>query len=182
MAQPLLLIVLGLILILFGRSLYWAFLAVAGFLMGMELAADLLADQEPWVRFLAALAAGALGAILGVLAQRIAFAVGGFFAGGYLTLSLLDHVPQIPPSNLWFLVGGILGAIVAAMVLDWAIIVLASLAGAVAVMSGIQGFEAWKLPIEAHTLGVVALAAVGIFVQGRRLNGAGELPAAPPAA
>src|SRR5262245_22452200 len=104
MAQPLLLILLGLILLFFGRSLYWAFVAVAGFLMGMELAADLLTDQQAWVRFLAALAAGAIGAIVGVLAQRIAFAVGGFFAGGYLTLELLNHFPQIPPSNLWFLV------------------------------------------------------------------------------
>lgn len=118
---------------------------------------------------------------MGVLAQRIAFAVGGFFAGGYLTLELLNHFPQAPPSNLWFIVGGILGAIVAAMLLDWAIIVLASLAGAVAVMSGLEGLGVLRLPIEAHALGVVALAAVGIFAQGRRLNGARRTPTAPPA-
>ena len=182
MAQPLLLIVLGLILVFSGRRLYWAFVAVAGFLMGMELAADLLAESEPWVRFLAAIAAGALGAIVGVLAQRIAFAIGGFFAGGYLTLELLNHFPQVPPSNVWFLVGGILGAIVAAMLLDWAIIVLASLAGAVAVMSGLAGLEAIRLPSEAHILGVIAITAVGVIVQGRRLNGAREVPTAPPAA
>jgi len=182
MAQPWLLIVLGLLLVFFGRSLYWAFVAVAGFLMGMELAADLLAENEPWVRFLAAIAAGALGAIVGVLAQRIAFAIGGFFAGGYLTLELLNHFPQIPPSNLWFLIGGILGAIVAAMLLDWAIIVLASLAGAVAVMSGLAGLEVIRLPSEAHILGVVSLAAIGVFVQGRRMKGARGSSTTTPAA
>jgi hypothetical protein len=77
-------LLLGFLLLFFGRKLYWAFVAVAGFLLGMELAAELFAEQAEWVRMLIALAGGVIGAILGILFQRIAFAIGGLFAGGYL--------------------------------------------------------------------------------------------------
>ncbi len=40
-----------------------------------------------------------------------------------------------PHSQIWMIVGGIIGAIVAAMAMDWAIIVLSSLAGATAILS-----------------------------------------------
>jgi hypothetical protein len=176
MAPSLLLALLGLVLLFFGRTLYWAFVAVAGFLMGLELAADLLADQPGWVQFLAAIAAGVLGAIVGIFVQRLAFAVGGFFAGGYLTLALFDRLPEAAQSNFWFIVGGVIGAIVAALVMDWAIVVLSSLAGAVAIVS------IFNMHIEFHIVAVLALAAFGIIVQGRRLTGSQGAAPAPPVA
>src|SRR5262245_61394763 len=76
-------VVLGIIVLLFGRSLYWAFIAIAGFLLGMALANQWLADKPDWIRILAAVGGGVVGAVLGILIQRLAFAIGGFFAGGY---------------------------------------------------------------------------------------------------
>jgi len=172
--MPIVIIVLGLLLLFFGRSLYWAFVAVAGFLMGLELAADLLADQPRMIQILAAIAAGVLGAVIGVVAQRVAFAIGGFFAGGYLALSLVDRLPEASQSNLWFIVGGVIGAIIAALVLDWAIIVLSSIA--VAVMSP------FALRPELHVLAMLGLAVLGVVAQGSRLRGPrAELPPPQPA-
>ena len=84
---------------------------------------------------LVALLGGILGAVLSMPFQRIAFSIGGLFAGGYLGL-VLARAAGLPGEPLvWFVIGAILGAIVAALVMDWAIIVLSSLAGAAAVVN-----------------------------------------------
>ena len=157
-------IILGLMLLFFGRSLYWAFVAVAGFFVGWELAAQFLAEQADWIRILVALGAGVIGAILGMLVQRIAFAIAGLFAGGYLALVLAREAGLPGEPMIWFVIGAILGAIVAVLVMDWAIIVLSSMAGASAV---VDPFD-WEPTVTA--LAFVGLAALGIIVQGRRLQ------------
>jgi hypothetical protein len=155
---------MGTLLLFYGRTLYWAFVAVAGFLVGFELAAEFLADQAEGVRILVALLGGVLGAILGLLAQRAAFAIGGLFAGGYLALALA-HAADLPGEPLvWFVIGAILGAIVAALIMDWAIITLSSLAGAAAIVAELH------LSDSIATLLFVALSATGIIIQGRRLR------------
>jgi hypothetical protein len=163
-------LLLGILLLLFGRTLYWLFVAVAGFLVGFELAAVLLAEQAEGVRLLAAVVGGVLGAILGMLAQRIAFAIGGLFAGGYLGLALAREAGAAGDPLIWFAIGGILGAIAAALVMDWAIIALSSLAGAAAIIGQ------FDLDATITTLLFVALVAVGIVVQGRRLRPVAAAP------
>jgi hypothetical protein len=46
----------------------------------------LLPDQAQWICFLVAVGAGFLGTLLAVLAQRVAFALAGFYGGAYLAL------------------------------------------------------------------------------------------------
>jgi hypothetical protein len=157
-------LLLGIVLLLFGRTLYWVFVAAVGFLVGFELAAQLLADRAEGVRLLAALLGGVLGAILGMFAQRVAFSIGGLFAGGYLGL-VLARAAGVPGEPIvWFVIGGILGAIVAAWIMDWAIIALSSLAGAAAIVGQ------FALDPSIAMLLFVALTAVGVVVQGRRLR------------
>jgi hypothetical protein len=161
-------LLLGILLLLYGRTLYWVFVAVAGFLVGFELGVELLAEQAEWVRLLAAVVGGILGAILGMFAQRVAFSIGGLFAGGYLGLALA-HGAEIPGEPIvWLAVGAILGAIIAALVMDWAIIVLSSLAGAAAIVGTARA--QFDLEATVAMLLVVALALLGIVVQGRRLR------------
>ncbi|HJQ80603.1 MAG TPA: DUF4203 domain-containing protein [Lacipirellulaceae bacterium] len=160
-------LILGIVLLLYGRTLYWVFVAVAGFFVGVELGTQLLADQAEWVRILAAVACGILGAILGMLAQRVAFCVGGLFAGGYLGLTLAGAAELPGEPLIWFAVGGILGAIIAALVMDWAIIALSSLAGAAAIVGQ------FELDATVATLLFIALAVIGMAFQGRRLRLAG---------
>jgi hypothetical protein len=157
-------LLLGILLVLYGRALYWAFVAVAGFLVGLELAPALLTDQTESVRLFAALLGGVLGALLGVIAQRVAFSIGGLFAGGYLGL-VLARASEISGEPLvWFVVGGILGAIIAAMLIDWAIIGLSSLVGAAAIV------DQFALDTTIATFLFIAITAIGIVVQGRRLR------------
>jgi hypothetical protein len=158
-------VLLGIVMLLFGRTLYWAFIAIAGFLVGMALADQWLADKDQWIRILAAVGAGVVGAVLGIFIQRLAFAIGGFFAGGYLATAIATqmHAPGDP--NIWLIAGGVLGAIVAALVMDWAIIILSSLAGATAILSPFAG----KLGDQLFPVLFVALAVIGIIFQGRRL-------------
>jgi hypothetical protein len=162
-------LLLGVLLLLFGRTLYWVFIAVAGFLLGFELAARYLADQPESIQLLVAIGGGVLGAILGMLAQRVAFAIGGLFAGGYVAMALI-RAAGIPGEPLvWFAVGGVLGAIIAALMMDWAIIALSSLAGAAAIV------DQFQLEASLAMLLLVALTVVGVVVQARRLR-----PVAPP--
>lgn len=166
----------GVVVLLFGRALYWAFVAIVGFFIGMK-----LAETWPWlnqqtqvVQLLVALGCGVLGVILGLLVQRLAFAIGGFFAGGYLALAIAARFHLGGDPNIWFIVGGIIGAIVAAMIMDWAIIVLSSLAGAAAILTPFQ------TKLDDRVIGILflVLAVVGIVFQSRSL----VRPVSPPAA
>jgi hypothetical protein len=165
-------ILIGILLLLYGRTLYWAFVAVAGFLVGFELGEEFFAKLAESVRVLIAILTGILGAALGMLAQRVAFAIGGLFAGGYLAL-ILSHAARLPGEPIvWVVIGAILGAIIAALVMDWAIIVLSSLAGAAAIVGELN------LSDSLVTLVFIALSVIGVMVQGRRLRYAAYGPPA----
>ncbi len=174
-AIPVVTVALGILLLLFGRSLYWAAIAAIGFLAGMALANQLLADKEQWIRIAVAIGAGLVGAIIGIALQRLAFAICGFFAGAYLAMHIAMHFQAGGDPKIWMLIGGVIGAIIAAMIMDWAIIVLTSLAGAVAVISPFQA------KFDERVLGIafVVIAAIGIVFQSRMMVAAPP-PAAPP--
>jgi Domain of unknown function (DUF4203) len=172
---PVVLVLLGIVVLLFGRSLYWAFIAIAGFLVGMALANEWLADKSEWIRILAAVGAGLIGAVVGILVQRLAFAIGGFFAGGYLALALATRWRMGGDPHIWMIVGGVIGAIAAAMIMDWAIIVLSSLAGAAAILVPFQA----KLDDKMLPVAFLVLAVIGIVFQGRRMMSAPPTTAPP---
>ena len=164
-------VLLGIVLLLFGRKLYWAFVAIAGFLIGMQLANEYLADKDQWIRIAASVGAGVIGAILGMFLQRLGFAIGGFFAGAYLAFRIFEHFhPQGDP-HIWMIIGGVIGAVIAALVMDWAIIVISALAGAAAILSPFTTLE----PQMANVL-FILLACVGVVFQSQMLAG----PVAPP--
>jgi predicted neutral ceramidase superfamily lipid hydrolase len=156
-------IILGLILLVFGLKLFWLFVAVAGFLSGMLFGDLLLPDQAQWIRLLVAVGAGVLGALLAVLAQRVAFALAGFYGGAYLALILAQSLGGEGRSMLLFVVAGVIGAIIATLIMDRAIIVISSLVGAGVVV------EALPLGQGVRILIFMALVAAGILVQERLL-------------
>ena len=51
-------LLMGVLLVLYGRTLYWVFVAVAGFLLGFALATEFLAAQAESVRIIVAFLAG----------------------------------------------------------------------------------------------------------------------------
>jgi hypothetical protein len=162
--------VVGLVLLFFGRSLFWVFVALAGFLLGVRLSEVALADETAWVGLLAAIGAGVVGALVALLAQRVGFALAGLFAGGNLTVSALPFFHVGGSSMTWIAVGSALGALIAILVMDWALIFLSCLVGAGAVVRGLGVGPGVAAALYA------ALVAVGVLFQGRRLA-----PAPPPA-
>lgn len=153
-------IVAGVLLLAFGRRLFWLFVAIVGFLVGVNLAATLFPDNA-MVGLLAGIALGGVAAVAAVFIQRLAVFLGGFLAGGYLAVTLLGMVFTTMGSNSWlpFVVGGILGALLMSVVFDWALIILSSLTGAILIARYLP------LPGQFTAIVVVALFIIGMVTQ-----------------
>jgi len=154
----------GAVLLLLGRKLFWLFVAVAGIYVGVEMAGALLAEQPAWIIWLVAIAAGLFGAILGMLFQRVGFALAGFYAGAYIALVMAERFAPGAMGVATFFIGGLAGAVVAALVTDWAIIVLSCLVGAALVVPFLGLGDAANLIV------YVGLVALGIIVQAQFLG------------
>lgn len=128
-------ILLGCIVLLAGRNIFWLFIGLAGFLVGTELAEIWLVGQPKWLIISTAVAVGLIGALLSILYQRVAFALGGFYAASYLALVFSVRLGFDATPISVVLIAGLFGAILAALLMDWAIIFLSSLAGAAAIVS-----------------------------------------------
>ena len=117
-------ILLGIGLLLFGRQLFWLFVAVMGFLVGLDWVAPLLPNSPSWLGLLIAVSIGVLGAVLVWLWQWVAVGIAGFLAGGYLTGHLLQASGMATgsmPGGV-FVLGGLVGALLMIAVFDWALI------------------------------------------------------------
>jgi hypothetical protein len=159
-------IMVGFFLLLLGRRLFWVFVAVIGFLWGMALAAQWMANESQWVMIVVGLIAGLIGAALAMLFQRIAIGVAGFLAGSYLAAYLLPLLWVDPGQFTWSLsiIAGIIGAVLFFVIFDWALIVLSSLIGA-----SMIGQAATPDP-QNQMLIFLILLVIGIFVQAGMLR------------
>jgi Domain of unknown function (DUF4203) len=154
-------IFLGVLLLVFGRRLFWLFVALVGFLLGMEFTWVILGDQPKWVMLCIGLGTGLIGALLAVLVERVAFALAGFYAGAYLALIGVHSFGVGGNPILLFVVAGLIGAIFAALIMDWVIIVLSSLVGSGAVVASL-GLEQ-----KVSFLVFLVLALSGTFLQAK---------------
>ncbi|HEY4270976.1 MAG TPA: DUF4203 domain-containing protein [Candidatus Udaeobacter sp.] len=154
-------VLIGIVILFFGRKLFWLCVAAVGFAVGVEIAPQLIHEPSAIVALLIALVFGVLGALLALFLQKIAIAVLGFLAGGKLAsaIAVAFFVHYAQYSTIIFVVGGIIGAILLLAVFDWALIVVSSFIGAYLIQSAIV------LPPTGSTLVFVGLAIVGIFVQ-----------------
>lgn len=156
-------IIAGALLLLFGRKIFWLFVAVVGFLIGMTYIPNLLPGQPETVILTVSLISGLLGALLSVLLQKFAVGLAGLAAGGYIAYYLLQTVAINVGDYQWLAVfaGALLGAVLAGSMYDWALILITSASGAVVI--------AQKLPINMPLSGFVLLAlfVVGIVAQGQ---------------
>lgn len=124
----------GILILFLGRQLLWLIVAIAGFVIGFNLAEQLIgANVATGLLLVIGVVGGIIGALLAVFAQRLAVAVAGFLAGGYLLLSLMGAISAAEDgtlSTVLFIVGGVIGAILISALLDPALIVLSSALGA----------------------------------------------------
>ena len=150
-------------LLLVGRRLFWLFVAVIGFAIGVQIAARMLHGSELLV-ILAGLGFGILFAVLAIFVETMAIGVAGFLGGGYIFLSIARAFGFDRTAFTWiiFIAGGIIGAALIAVLFDWALILLSSLAGASMVVEDIQfgRFAAALIFITALAIGVSIQASI----------------------
>jgi len=151
----------GIILLAFGRRLFWIFVAIAGFLAGLEMSGVMLIGQPQWLHILVAVGAGLLGAFLAMLAQGLAFTMAGFFAGVYLAATLAPALMMAGPGNIQFYIigAGAIGALLAFLLMDPAIVVLSSMVGAGAIVGELG------LAPSIRAVVFIILTATGILIQ-----------------
>jgi len=154
-------VLIGVVILFFGRKLFWLCVAAVGFAVGVEIAPLLVNESSSLLALLIALIFGVLGALLALFLQKVAIAVLGFLAGGKLATAIAAafFVQYAQYSTIIFVIGGIIGAILLLALFGWALIVVSSFIGAYLIQSAIV------LPPTGSTLVFIGLAMVGIFVQ-----------------
>ena len=128
---------IGGVSLFFGRRVYWAFVAVAGFLLGLTLGPVIMSGVDPtwqpWLTLLLAL----VFAILSFMMYKVMIAISGAIGLGNLALLLAQpNLPEWAVVTLTIL-GGIIGLVVALALFDWGLMLFSSLASASLVTSGL---------------------------------------------
>jgi len=164
---PILSVLIGAIILFFGRKVFWLCVAAVGFAAGVEFAPHLIHEPSAVLQLSVAIIFGFIGALLALFLQKIAIAVAGFLAGGKLALALVAaffvHGPNYP--GVTFIIGGIIGAILLLSLFDWALIAMSAVVGAYLIGHTIV------LPPTGATILFVGLAALGIVVQAAAFRG-----------
>jgi len=170
---PILSILIGVVILLFGRKLFWLCVAAIGFAAGVELAPHLVQDPSALLSLTIALLLGIIGALLALFLQKIAIAVLGFLAGGKLAgaIAAAFFVHYAQHSTIVFVVGGVIGAILLLVLFDWALIVVSSLIGAHLIVYQ----STIALPQSGSIILFIGLAVVGILVQAASLRRSGTI-------
>ena len=154
-------ILAGIILLCFGRRLFWLFVGLLGFFAGFTLATRFFSAQEQWLTLVVAVLCGLIGILIAIFLQRIAIAIAGFLAGGMFGISLLEISKwQIDPA-IAYIVCGLVGAVLLSIMFDWTLIFLSSLTGAL-LISRTLSFQ----PMVETSL-VVFMVVIGIVIQSR---------------
>jgi hypothetical protein len=163
---PLVGALIGIVILFFGRKLFWLCVAAVGFVAGVELAPHLVTEPSPLLQLTVAIVLGIIGALLALFLQKIAIAVFGFLAGGKLAgaIAAAFFVHYAQYSAIIFVVGGLIGAILLLTLFNWALIVISSLIGAHLIQSAIV------LPPAGSTIVFLALAVIGMLVQAASLR------------
>ena len=158
---PVISVLLGVALLLFGRKLFWLFVAALGFAIGLQLAPHLSQNPPVWLSLLLSLGLGLAGILLALLLQKLAIALGGFLAGGSIAVALAAAflTNSAHYSAITFVIGGIIGALLLVALFDWALIVFSAIEGARLITGSLH------LPSTGTTIILVVLALFGIIVQ-----------------
>ena len=158
---PILSVLIGAVILFFGRRIFWLCVAAVGFAAGIQVAPHLMHEPTQVLQLSIALVFGFIGALLALFLQKIAIAIAGFLAGGKLAMALvaafIAEGGRYP--GITFIVGGIIGAILLLALFDWALIVMSALVGAYLICQTII------LPSTGAAILFVALMAIGIAVQ-----------------
>ena len=164
---PILSVAIGVVVLFFGRKLFWLCVAAVGFAAGVEVAPHLVHEPSVVLQLSVAVVFGFIGALLAMFLQKVAIAIAGFLAGGKLAVALVTAfvVRGANYPGVTFIIGGIIGAILLLALFDWTLIVLSGVVGAYLICQTIV------LPQTGATILFVALAVIGVVVQATAFRG-----------
>lgn len=155
-------LIVGTLLLFFGRRLFWLFVGASGFSAGLEIAARVFHGQTAATLLIAAIVIGFIGMLLAFFLQKLAISLGGFAAGAYLAFSLAQmFLGRESGPVVWIaiLLGGVIGLVLMHLIFNGALIVLSSILGASLLVHATSFFQAYV------QVALVVLAVLGIFVQ-----------------
>ncbi len=162
-------IVLGGVLLLAGRRLFWLLAGAAGFMLGLLLTRSLLAEPSETVMLIVPLATGALFAVLALVGLRFVIGFVGFVAGG-IGLSWLFSAFSVTPAEpttllaaAIFIAGGLAGAFLLSRLFELGLVLLSSLLGAGLALRGLDAIVA--LPDAWGAVPLILLLVIGVAVQ-----------------
>jgi hypothetical protein len=159
-------VLVGLGMLALGRQLFWLFVGGVGFMVGLNLATQVLGEGQPDANILLfALIFGFIGALVALMLQKLAVSAAGFIGGGVIAMNLVQVMNLDLGSVLVpFLVGGVLGLILVSVLFDWALIAISSFAGATVI---VQTFI-WQKPYDLIILAFLIL--LGIVFQASQMR------------
>ena len=168
-------ILLGTLLLLLGRRLFWLFVGAVGFVAGINLAGQLHLDLSEDAVIAFSLILGLVAAVLAIALRRAALAVAGFLAGGYLLTQFM--AAAVLPTEAasanhlapWviFAVGGLVGAVLMNVVFNWTLIVLSAMGGAYLICMCVHGLNGQLLTALYTTLSILGILAQAGFLRRR---------------
>ena len=155
-------LVLGAVLLIFGKRLFWLALAAQGFILGLQLTDKYLALAGQ-TEYVVAAVAGVGGAIFAYVAQKLAVKISGLGIGAVLAYYAAQPFAEQLSYQIWFvvLVGALLGMCFATFVAKAALVVLSVLLGAFLVTRALQ------LEPQQEMVAFAVLAVVGLVIQTR---------------
>jgi hypothetical protein len=164
-------VILGGGLLLAGRKLFWLFVGAIGFAIGIQVATRFFHGSE-LMTIIAGLVIGVIFAVLAIFVESIAIAIAGFLGGGYILLNIITLFGLDKGVWSWiaFIIGGIIGLAVIALLFDWALITISSLAGASMVITG------FNIASGSASVVFLVLFFAGVIIQGSELRKNGPTP------
>ena len=162
-------LLLGAVLLVAGRKLFWLFVGVIGFVTGLQLAARFWNGPE-WTAIVIGIVVGIIFALLAVFIEALAIGAAGFLAGGFILTTFTNALGLNNGFGFWivYAIGGIIGLVLILLLFDWALIILSALAGAsLIVQSFSAGAAGWIF---------ILLFIAGILIQAFTLQREGHPP------
>ena len=133
--------IVGLVLLFFGKDIFWLILAGSGCVAGLYAVRIFFDGAVGVMEWVWAAAGGILGVILAIFFQYIAIALLGLICGAYFTYSIPDIFGYEPLAayTIVTLLGGIAGGVLAVIFFSWALLIFTSLLGATMAAHAIPG-------------------------------------------
>src|SRR5947209_16028900 len=85
---PILSVLIGAVILFFGRKLFWLCVAAVGFAAGVEVAPHLVHEPSAILSLSVTIVFGFIGSLLALFLPTVSIAVAGFLVGGKLALAL----------------------------------------------------------------------------------------------